>query len=241
MNFPNRWLSMFADLFTIRRVEESLDGVKRRTFYRILSWRLCVRSSGCYATWHDIRVKFRVDYGVFPKSNIDPYSCFITLCWHYIQFITLNGGKKTMLLTVYLAPETYSNLKALFTPLNVPGDLEYAYACDLKVNNMASGLTSHSSRHPCPYCTLGATQWDPDASYGQFRWIQSTRICGGLLPERRLRTNIFFNSLNPPLLNSKLAILLLCPPSPSSYQIGYCQTAYPPSVLHTPIFWKRSS
>ncbi len=46
--------SMFADLVTIRRVEiESLGGVKRRTFYHMLSWRLCVRSPGCYATWHD--------------------------------------------------------------------------------------------------------------------------------------------------------------------------------------------
>ncbi len=43
------------------------------------------------------------------------------------------GGKKTMLLAVYQAPETYSNLKALFTLLNVPGDLECVYACDLKV------------------------------------------------------------------------------------------------------------
>ncbi len=41
------------------------------------------------------------------------------------QNSSLNGGKKTMLLAVYQAPETYSNLMALFILLDVPDDLEY--------------------------------------------------------------------------------------------------------------------
>ncbi len=59
---------------------------------------------------------------------------------HYIagaKNASLNGGKKTMLLAVCQAPETYSNLKALFALLNALGDLEYVYACDLKVTNIA--------------------------------------------------------------------------------------------------------
>ncbi len=44
------------------------------------------------------------------------------------QNSSLNGGKKTMLLAVYQGPETFSNSKALFTLLNVPDDLVYAYA-----------------------------------------------------------------------------------------------------------------
>ncbi len=66
----------------------------------------------------------------------------------FVQNSFLNGGKKAMLFSVCQAPETYSNLKALFTLLNAPGDLEYVYACGLKVVNMAAGPSSHSSRHP---------------------------------------------------------------------------------------------
>ncbi len=44
--------------------------------------------------------------------------------------------------------------------------------------------------------------------------ILSTTICGSLLPERKLRTSIFFNCLNPSLINSNRPILLICPPPP---------------------------
>ncbi len=89
---------------------------------------------------------------------------------------------------------------ALFTLLNAPRDLEYVYACDLKVISMATGFSSHSSTHPYPYCTSRAIQWDPDAP---------------------LQTNMYyFNCLNPPLLNSNLPILLLCPPHPLHLKLG---------------------
>ncbi len=58
------------------------------------------------------------------------------------QNASLNGGKKTMLLAVYQAPETFSNLKALFALLNVPDDLEYVYACDLKLSTRLLDLSN---------------------------------------------------------------------------------------------------
>ncbi len=86
------------------------------------------------------RVKFGVDYG---QSFLKVTLTLTDASWHCAgaQHASLNGGKKTMLLAVCQAPETYSNLKALFTLLNAPGDLEYVYACDVKVTNMATGLS----------------------------------------------------------------------------------------------------
>ncbi len=111
------------------------------------------------------RVIFGVDYGQsFLKVTLTLTDASLHCAG--AQNASLNGGKKTMLLTVCQAPETYSNLKALFTLLNAPGDLEYVCACDLKATNMATRLSSHSSRHRCPYCTARATQWDP---YAQLR------------------------------------------------------------------------
>ncbi len=114
-----------------------------------------------------------------------------------------------MLSAVCQAPETNSNLKALFTLLNAPGDLEYVYACALIIINQASGLSSHSSRHPCPYCTSRATQWDPGAP---LRTIPVNAEL--LLATSGKKIEYFFNCLNPPLLNPNLPIFLLCPPPP---------------------------
>ncbi len=102
------------------------------------------------------RVKFGVDFGqCFLKATLTLTDASLHCAGE--QNSSLNGGKKTMLLAVFQVPET------LFTLLNAPGDLNYVYACDLTVINMATGLSSHSSRQPCPYCTSRSTQWDPDA------------------------------------------------------------------------------
>ncbi len=51
-------------------------------------------------------------------------------------------------------------------------------------------------------------------------FITHLPICGGLIPERRMRTNFFFsNCPNPHLLNFNLPILLILPSSLSSSQI----------------------
>ncbi len=72
-------------------------------------------------------VKFGVDYGqYFLKVTLTLTDASLHCAGE--QNSSLNDGKKTMLLAVYQAPETFSNSKALFTLLNVPDDLEYAYA-----------------------------------------------------------------------------------------------------------------
>ncbi len=82
------------------------------------------------------RVKCGVDYGqYFLKVTLTLTDASLHCAGE--QNSSLNGGKKTMLLAVYQDPETYSNLVALFTLLNAPGDLDYVYACDLTVINIA--------------------------------------------------------------------------------------------------------
>ncbi len=148
-------------------------------------------------------------------------SCVVGECSErWLASTSLNGGKKTMLLAVYQAPKTYSNLKALFTLLNVPGDLECVYACDLKVINMDTGLTSHSSRHPCPYCTSRATQWDPGASLWTIPMNAEQQHLWRITSGKKIENKYFFNCLNPPLLNSNLPILLLCRPPPLHLKLG---------------------
>ncbi len=74
-----------------------------------------------------------------------------------------NGGKKTMLLAVCQAPETYAKLMSLFILLKASRDFECVYAADLKVVNIVTELSSHSSRQPCPYCTSKSGLWDTKA------------------------------------------------------------------------------
>ncbi len=124
-----------------------------------------------------------------------------------------------MLLAVCQVPETYSNLKALFTLLNSPGDLDYVYACDLTVINISTGLSSHSSRHPCPYCTSRATQWDPDAPLRTIPMNAEHQNLWRAASRRKIENKYFFN-LNNPLLNFNLPILLLCPPPPLHLKYG---------------------
>ncbi len=91
----------------------------------------------CCLSVSDFRVKFGIDYG------------------QLLLKVTL-----TLTTAVCQAPETYANLKSLFTLLKASHDLECVYACDLKVINIATGLSSHSSRQPCPYCTSKSANWD---------------------------------------------------------------------------------
>ncbi len=110
-------------------------------------------------TENDFTVKFGINYG---QSFLKVIMTLATPSRHSSgqRNSSLNGGKKTMLLAVCQAPTTCANLKSHFTLLNAPPDLECVYACDLKVSNIATGLSSHSSRHPCPYCTSKPAHWD---------------------------------------------------------------------------------
>ncbi len=108
--------SMFADLFTIRRLElESLGGEKGEYFIvyyldvSVFVHRFAMR---CGMTSDHFRVKFGVDYG---QSFLKVTLALTDASLHCAdaQNASLNGGKKTMLLAVCQAPETYS----LFTRL----------------------------------------------------------------------------------------------------------------------------
>ncbi len=125
---------------------------------------------------------------------------------------SLNGGKKTMLLAVCQAPETYANLKSLFTLLKAPPDLECVYACDLKVINIATGLSSHSSRHPSPYCTSRSAHWDEPATLWTIKLNSDHYHLWKRTSGKKIENKLLFNCLNPPLLYSNQPILLFCPP-----------------------------
>ncbi len=94
------------------------------------------------------------------------------------------------------------------------------YGCDLKFNSIATGLSSHPSRHPCPYCTSKSAHWDEQAT------LQTSKLKFGSLPSveenfrNENREQIVFHCLNPPLLYSNQPILLFCPPPTLHIKLG---------------------
>ncbi len=116
-------------------------------------------------TEDDFTVKFGIDYG---QSFFKVTMTLTTVSRHSSGQCnsSLNGCKKNMLLAVCQAPEKYANFKSLLTLLKAPHYLECVYACDLKVINVATGLSSHSSRHSCPYCTSKSAHRDEQRPYG---------------------------------------------------------------------------
>ncbi len=115
-----------------------------------------------------------------------------------------NGGKKTMLLAVCQAPETYANLMFLFTLLKASRDFECVYAADLKVVKIVTGLSSHSSRHPC---TSKSGLWDTKAPLRTIQMNSDNYELWESTLGNKLFNNFFFNCLNPPLLQSSQPIL----------------------------------
>ncbi len=110
-------------------------------------------------TENDFTVKFGIDYG---QSFLKVTMTLTTASRHSSgqRNPSLNGGKKTMLLAVCQAPEMYANLKSLFALLKA---FKCVCACGLKVINIATGLSSHSSRHPGPYWTSRSAHWAEQA------------------------------------------------------------------------------
>ncbi len=105
---------MFADLFTIRRVElECFGGVKGENCIvyclnvSVFVHRIAMRRG---MTSDHFRVKFGVDYGQsFLKVTLTLTDASLHCAGE--QNSSLNGGKKTMLSAVCQATETYSNFK----------------------------------------------------------------------------------------------------------------------------------
>ena len=79
----------------------------------------------------------------------------ITLTWSKViknrgrnQFM---GPKFGLILAIVAnVPESYHNIKILINLTNING-IEYMLLQDLKLTNIIIGITSHSSKYPCPY------------------------------------------------------------------------------------------
>ena len=63
----------------------------------------------------------------------------------------LMGPKCGLILAIVAnVPESYHNIKILMNLTNV-NEIEYTLSQDLKLTNIIIGITSHSSKYPCPY------------------------------------------------------------------------------------------
>ncbi len=78
----------------------------------------------------------------------------------------------------------------------------------MKVINIAAELSSHSSRHPRPYCTPKQAHWDHRIEFGSIPPVEENLF------------NFFCNCLNTPLLHPNQSILLFCPPPALHIKLG---------------------
>ena len=81
------------------------------------------------------------------------------ICWNYSKNerdegkIKLMGPKKSILLAcVAMIPETTLNIKILYDLANI-NEVDFLVSQDLKLHKITLGKQTHSSKHPCPYCT----------------------------------------------------------------------------------------
>ena len=83
------------------------------------------------------------------------------------------GVKKSMILAIVCnVPENYNNMKVLIelTKLN---EIDFKMSQDLKLTNIVIGITSHSSKYPCPYGECCKDDVTGDWIKGQDRTINN--------------------------------------------------------------------
>ena len=68
------------------------------------------------------------------------------------------GVKKLLILAIVPGmPEKYESVARVLSILKldlIPSTFDLKYAADLKMINILLGLMSHSSKHPCSYCSI---------------------------------------------------------------------------------------
>ena len=79
----------------------------------------------------------------------------ITLNWSKVVKYSgknkLMGPKHGLILAIVAnVPESYHNIKILINLTNI-NEIEFMPSQDLKLTNIIIGITSHSSKYPCPY------------------------------------------------------------------------------------------
>ena len=133
----------------------------------------------------------------------------------------LMGPKRGIILAcVAKVPETYYNINILFMLTNLH-EVKYTLSQDLKLTNIVLGLTSHSSKYPCPYGECyrdnktgdwikGVNRTVSSFNEHQKKWCSVTKC-------NRDRLKEYFNCESKPLLTcdeENTPILYKIPPPP---------------------------
>ncbi len=201
----------FEDLFAVKKVKlETFCGITTPHFvvYCLDIFEFVNRITMSHRmTSDEVQIKFGIDYGQSFLKVTMTLKDVSNLYGKRKSFLT--DGKKTVLLAICQAPGTFSNLKALFTLLKAPHDLECSNASDLEVISITSGLNSRPGEHLCPYCTSKSTQWDAKAP---LRMVQLDSEHYRLWKTNPRNRQYYNDSLSPPSVNSTQPILVVCPP-----------------------------
>ena len=156
--------------------------------------------------------------------GVDDGKGILKICWNWSikendeGKIKLMGPKKSILLAcVAMTPETSHNIKILYDIANL-NEVDFLLSQDLKLHNITLGKQTHSSKHPCPYCTgyynSKSRRWVKGESItlkklnsDRNRWLEET---GGI--RKKLQD---FNNVEHPAIVSfdeNTKVLLKIPP-----------------------------
>lgn len=142
------------------------------------------------------------------------------------------GVKKVLLLAVAAkTPENYHNIKTIIenTQINI---MPYKFASDFKMQNIAAGLQTHSSKCPCGYCVKTRDFTNPNEKC-QSRTIESIREMAQSWQEQsgdRKELKYYYNCEYEPLIGGDMAgntlVLLAMPPGSLHLMIGVFNTIF---------------
>ncbi len=224
---------------------ESKNGPINRTIticHNIEGFIISVSTQRGYC-WQDMDYIIGVDDGkgilkitltMIPKSNSGESNNEDTTENHpeaserYNEMFKDEGVKKVMVLaSVAGVPETYENIRKLFSFVHLDRII-YQLSQDLKMINICCGMTSHSSKYPCPF---GLCSKNPDGTWkkGENRTVEnlmeSYRLYTELADGDRSQLKNYFNVEYAPIIEAKTngdetVILEKCPPPPLHLRLG---------------------
>ena len=132
------------------------------------------------------------------------------------------GPKRSIILAAVMdVKESYNNMSVLIDLTKI-NEVEYALSLDLKLMNIILGITSHSSKHPCPYGECykdnngywikGKDRTIKNITANQKRWIEKS---GGDKGNRAILKD-YMNTEHEPLINGSREepVIKVIPPPP---------------------------
>ena len=148
------------------------------------------------------------------------------------DILNTSVNKLLILAIVPELPEKYENVSQLFSLLKLDEigleHIKIRYAADLKMINLLLGLMSHSSSHPCSWCTINKSNLNDIGVPRTFGNLKSTFQIWIDAGGDMVNAKIYGNVIHPSVLSTKSDSLVidLVPPPELHLLLGAVNTMY---------------